>query len=279
MLVTTNEMLQKARREGYGIIAPTILDSDSNVEMAIEAAEEMKSPVILNIGYKAFPEKDLAFHIRIARMWAERATVPVAINQDHGSTYEQAMRCIHYGYTSIMPDRSRLPFEENISEVSRIVKVAHSCGVSVEGELGRVAAGTKYDVDRDAGLTNPKLAREYVERTGVDSLAIAIGTAHGRYRGVPYLDFVRLKEIAAAVNIPLVLHGGSGTGDENLAQACRMGICKVNVGTECRHSAAEHIRSDKYTTEAYERPFRTINMGYKAVILHYMKLLGSVGKA
>lgn len=277
MLVTMKEMLQKARREGYGVIAPSIHDSDSNVAMAIEAAEELRSPVILNIGYGAFT--DLEFQIRIARMRAERATIPVAINQDHGATYEQSIRCIHYGYTSVMPDRSMLSFEENIREVSAIVEVAHACGVSVEAELGHVGVGLQYEVDRDAALTDPALAKEYVERTGVDCLAIAIGTAHGVYSGVPYLDFPRLAEIAAVVDVPLVLHGGSGTGDENLAKACTMGISKVNVGTECRHGAANIMRSDDYKNDAYARPFRTINLGYKAVILHYMKLFGSVGKA
>ena len=279
MLVTMKEMLQKARKEGYGVIAPSIHDSVANIAMAVEAAEELKSPVILNIGYGAFPEKDLEFNVRIARMFAERASVPVAINQDHGATYEQTMRCIHYGYTSVMPDRSMLSFEDNIREVAEIVKVAHACGVSVEAELGHVGVGLQYDVDRNAALTDPKMAKEYVERTGVDCLAVAVGTAHGVYSGTPYLDFPRLAEIAATVDVPLVLHGGSGTGDENLAKACTMGISKINVGTECRHGAANIMRNDEFKNDAYARPFRTINNGYKAVILHYMKLFGSVEKA
>jgi len=279
MLVTMKEMLQKARREGYGVIAPSIHDSDANMAMANEAAEELKSPVILNIGYKAFPEKDLEFYIRIARMRAERASVPVAINQDHGGTYEESIRCIHYGYTSVMPDRSMLSFEENIAQVSEIVKVAHACGVSVEAELGHVGQGLQYDVDRDAGLTDPKLAKEYVERTGVDCLAVAVGTAHGVYSGTPHLDFDRLVAIAKEVDVPLVLHGGSGTGDENLAKACTLGISKINVGTECRHGGANIMRDEARKADAYARPFRTINEGYKAVILHYMHLFGSVGKA
>ncbi len=277
MLVSMKEMLQKARREGYAVIAPSIHDSDSNVAMAIEAAEELKSPVILNIGYKAFT--DLEFQIHIARMRAERAKVPVAINQDHGATYEDSMRCIHYGYTSVMPDRSMLSFEDNIHEVAQIVKVAHACGVSVEAELGHVGIGQQYKIDRDAALTDPTLAKEYVERTGVDCLAIAIGTAHGVYNGTPYLDFPRLAEIMAVVDVPLVLHGGSGTGDENLAKACTMGISKVNIGTACRHGAANIMRNDDSRNDAYARPFRTISLGYKTVILHYMKLFGSVGKA
>jgi fructose-bisphosphate aldolase class II len=277
MLVTMKEMLQKARREGYGVIAPSIHDSDSNMAMAIEAAEELRSPVILNIGYKAF--EDLAFMIRIARMRAERATVPVAINQDHGGTFEDAMRCIHYGYTSIMADRSMLDFEENVRQVAEIVKVAHACGVSVEAELGHVGVGMQYAVDRDAALTDPKLAREYVERTNVDFLAVAVGTAHGVYSGTPHLDFPRLEAIAKEVEIPLVLHGGSGTGDELLGKACTMGISKINVGTECRHGAANIMRDDAYKDEAYARPFRLIAKGYKDVVMHYMKIFGSVGKA
>ena len=278
MLVTMKEMLQKARREGYGVIAPSIHDSDQCSATAIEAAEELRSPVILNIGYKAFPEKDLEFAVRIARMRAERASVPVAINQDHGGTYEEAIRCIHYGYTSVMADRSMLSFEENIAQVAEIVKVAHACGVSVEAELGHVGDGLQYDSDRNAGLTDPGRAREYVERTGVDFLAVAIGTAHGVYSGTPHLDFPLLAKLAAVVDIPLVLHGGSGTGDENLAKACTMGIAKINVGTECRHSAANSMRADD-SKPAFARPFKVIGEGFKAPIVHYMKLFGSVGKA
>lgn len=278
MLVTMKEMLQKAQKQGYGVIAPSIHDSDSCMDAAIEAAQELRSPVILNIGYRAFPENELAFYIRLARMRAERATVPVAINQDHGGTYEQAMTCIHYGFTSVMADRSMLGFEENIEQVSEIVKVAHACGVSVEAELGHVGVGLQYETDRDAALTDPALAKEYVERTGVDCLAVAIGTAHGMYSGTPYLDFERLQAIVKTVDVPLVLHGGSGTGDENLAKACTMGICKVNVGTDCRHAAARSMRKEE-DKEIFARPFRVIKDGFKTPILHYMKLFGSVGKA
>ena len=143
------------------------------------------------------------------------------------------MIALRSGFLSIMVDRSSLPYEENVAEVcGNWLKIAHAVGVSVEAELGHVGSGEQYDADRNAGLTDPEQAKAYVEATGIDALAIAIGTAHGKYVGTPYLDFELLEKIYNEVEIPLVLHGGSGSGDENLARATRMGITKVNIGTD-----------------------------------------------
>ena len=156
---------------------------------------------------------------------ADKANVPVAINLDHGATYEDAIDAIAAGFTSIMVDRSSLPYEENVAQVKELVKVAHATGVSVEAELGHVGQGDNYAVDGKQALTDPAEAKKYIEETGIDMLAVAVGTAHGEYIGTPHIDFDRLAAIKEAVgqDFPLVLHGGSGSGDENLAKACTMG--------------------------------------------------------
>jgi len=284
MLVTMKEMLIKARKEGYGVIAPSI-DSELCMKAAVEAAEELRSPVILNISYSVYPDPEvMKFYIDIAQRHARQASVPVAINQDHGRTFENAMQCIHSGYSSIMIDRSKLPYEENIKQVKELTDIAHACGVSVESELGHVGSGnenliTDESFFQESVMTDPKMAADFVERTGIDFLAVSIGNAHGVYlHGEPKLDFDRLKEIADAVSIPLVLHGGSGTGDENLAKACTMGIAKINVGTELRIGATKAI-TDIPFDEARLNPFNIMKAGYKERIKYHMNLFGSVGKA
>lgn len=217
----------------------------------------------------------------IAKALAEDSSVPVAINLDHGDSFEIAMKAIRAGFTSIMVDRSTLSFEENVRQVMEITKIAHSVGVSVEAELGHVGQGLKYDNDRNAGLTNVEEAENYIRETGIDCLAIAIGTAHGAYKGKPYLDYERLKDIKQHVNIPLVLHGGSGTGDEALKKAVENGINKVNLFTDLStagyNSIKEYISKDndislfKAIQAAYD--------GYKIELKHYIKLFNSNNKA
>ena len=287
MLVSMKPILDKARAEGYGVIAPSI-DSEPCIEAAIEAAEELRSPVILNIHHFTFDDMDLMIHL--ARLRAERASVPVAINEDHGETYEDAIQCIHWGFTSIMPDRSKLSFEENVAQVSELVKIAHACGVSVEAELGHVgmaseieAGGSKHNTSELFSLesvkTDPDLAAEYVRRTGVDCLAVSIGNRHGPFpKGVqPCIDFELLEKLKNAVSVPLVLHGGSGTGDENLAKACRMGICKINVGTELRRGAADKVLN--LEKGKYYWTYDLVKAGYKEKLIYHMNLFGSAGKA
>ena len=152
----------------------------------------------------------------IAKFYARKyPEAVVALHLDHGGAFEEIMQALRSGYTSVMIDRSKLPYEENVREVREVVRIAHAMGVSVEAELGHVGTGTEYDKTRDSGLTHKEEARRFVEETGVDALAVAIGTSHGVYQGTPRLEFELLKEIAALVDVPLVLHGGSGTGDDN----------------------------------------------------------------
>lgn len=280
MLTNMKDILLKAQKGGYGVIAPSC-DNEVCIEHAIKAAEAKRSPVILNLVWQGFRDQwERDVYIHFARKIAEHASVPVAINQDHGPTYQSAIECIAAGFGSIMVDRSKLPFEENIAEVAEIVKIAHACGVSVEAELGHVGMGDETRTNSMFGesiMTDPNEAKEYVERTQCDFLAVSIGNAHGVYaHGTPHIDFDRLAKIREVVDIPLVLHGGSGTGDENLSKACQMGICKVNVGTELRRGAEMAIRNHDGFMKF---PFTVAYEGWQERVEYHMDLFGCTGKA
>lgn len=276
MLVNMCEILQKSREGKYGVVAPNICNEDS-ARAAIQVAEENNAPIILDVIFNVTPDIELLG--KIVRDMAEKATVPVALNLDHGGTFEQAMIAIRAGFSSIMVDRSSLPYEQNVAEVSELVKIAHAVGLSVEAELGHVGVGAQYDEDRNAGLTDPAQAKAYVEATGVDALAIAIGTAHGKYVGTPYLDFDLLEKIYAEVDVPLVLHGGSGSGDENLAKATGMGITKVNIGTDLFQAGIDNLVAHHEELKRAHLGYELMAEGYKAKLLHYMKLFNQCDKA
>lgn len=274
MLVTMKEILDAARAGGYGVTAPNINNEDT-LRAAVEAAVENKAPMILDVGYGA--NQDVVFFGRMCEALAQQANVPICINQDHGAKYEHAIWAIRAGYTSIMVDRSTLPYDENIAQVAELVKVAHAVNVSVEAELGHVGQGVQYDIDRNAGLTDPNQAADYVAQTGIDCLAVAIGTAHGEYTGTPYLDFPLLHKIFDTVSVPLVLHGGSGTGDENLAKATREGISKVNLATDLYKAGAKRWNDEGCV---HLGPgYKLVKAGYKDMLIHYMNLFNQCNKA
>ena len=275
MLVSMKEILEHARDGKYAVIAPS-MQSEGNMKAAIRAAEKLNSPIILNHRYDRFDD-DFEFYADIAKQRAYRAKVPVAINQDHGSTFEQAVRAINAGYTGIMVDRSNLPYEENVKQVAELVKIAHACGVSVESELGSMM----FDKGQDPreGMTNPEEIADFIARTDIDALAVCIGNKHGVYKGTPHIDFDVLAECKkAADDVPLVLHGGSGTGDENLSKAAKMGICKVNVGTALRHRA--RVRFLEKSDNKYHLDWwKILDDGYQELIEYNIKVFGSDGKA
>lgn len=279
MLVTMKEILDRANKENYAVPAP-VVQTELNARTAIKCAEELKSPIILLV--PLIFDYDVDLFGRYLKALAEAASVPVAVNHDHGSDFASAVACIRAGFSSIMVDRSELPYEENVAQVRELVKVAHAAGVSVEAELGHVGNASNYEEDRDAALTDPELARRFVEDTGIDCLAVAIGTAHGAYdKGqVPYLDYDRLTEIKEATGgFPLVLHGGSGTGDEGLGKAARMGINKVNIGCELFSAAIEAIEhADTSGSGAYGFA-NIIEEGYSSRLKHFITVLGSEGMA
>ena len=276
MYISMIELMKKAR-DGHYCVPAIAVENEHSVRAAIQAAEEKKSPLIMIALYKVNP--DIHYFGRIVEDLAIRAKVPAAMCQDHGGTYAEAMWAIRAGFTDVMVDRSTLPFEENIAQVSEIVKVAHAVGVGVEAELGHVGMANQYETDGTGGFTVPEEAIEFVERTGVDALAVAIGTAHGVYSGVPKLQFDLLAELREKVPVPLVLHGGSGTGDENLKKACQMGICKLNISNDLKRGAIANLNEKCKDGMGAYAMYPLLYEGYKNVAAHYMTLCGSEGKA
>lgn len=232
-LVPMSAILNKARREGYAV-GGFNMNNLEFIQAIITASEAENSPVIIQTSEGALKYIGIEYASALARAAADISKVPVALHLDHGHSFDQIISCIRHGFSSIMIDGSKLPFTENIALVKKVVEAAHAVGVTVEAELGKIG-GTEDNVsvdEREASLTDPDEAVEFVAKTGVDALAIAIGTAHGVYKGKPELDFDRLEAIEARLDIPLVLHGASGVPAEDVKKAVSMGINKVNINTD-----------------------------------------------
>lgn len=240
--VTTKNMLQNAQRGQYAVGAFNV----ENMEMVmavIEAAEEMHSPVILQTTPSTVKYAGLNLYYANVKAMAETASVPIALHLDHGSSFELAMQALKAGYTSIMIDGSQQPFEVNLALTKRVVEACHPCQIPVEAELGCVG-GKEDSLDGGhGGLTSPDQAQEFVDKTGVDFLAVAIGTAHGVYSGVPQIRVDLLKEIRKKVAVPLVLHGTSGVDDDIVRECIREGICKVNYATDLRIAYSRGVKT------------------------------------
>lgn len=240
-LVTSENMLLDAQKGGYAVGAFNVENMEM-VKAVIAAAEELNAPVMLQTTPSTVKYGTLETFTAIITAEAKKATVPVALHLDHGSSFELAVRAIKEGYTSIMIDGSHESFENNIILSKKVVEVAAPNGIPVEAELGKVG-GKEDDLEAEADTnTDPIQAKEFVERTGIASLAVAIGTAHGFYSGTPVLDKERLSEIKKVVSIPLVLHGASGLSDEDVRDCVSRGICKVNFATELRVAYTDGIK-------------------------------------
>lgn len=234
-LVPVKDLLDGAKKQGYAVGAFNCNNMEI-VQAIVQAAEKERSPVIIQASQGAIKYAGLEYISALGHLAAENAQVPVALHLDHGTSFEQIVQCIRHGFSSVMIDGSKLPFEENVELTLEVLKVARPVGVSVEAELGKIG-GTEDDIfvsDRDAQLTNPQEAKDFVDRTGVDALAVAIGTAHGVYQGEPHLDFSRLEKIAQLTGIPIVLHGSSGVPEKDIARAIQLGVRKVNIDTDVR---------------------------------------------
>lgn len=282
-LVPISELLQKAEVGGYAVGAFNCNNMEI-VQAIIAAAEAEKSPVIMQASQGAIKYAGIDYITGMARVAAENASVPVALHLDHGTSFDQVMLCIRKGFSSVMIDGSKLPFDENVELTKRVIAVGKAVGVSVEAELGKIG-GTEDDIhvdDKDALFTNPDEAREFVERTGVDALAVAIGTAHGQYKGVPELDFPRLEKIRSLVNIPIVLHGSSGVPDEAIEKAIKLGVRKVNIDTNIREAFVQACR-EVLNNDAREIDPRKVlgpaRDAATAIIREKIRLFGSSGKA
>ena len=275
MLATLKEILARANKENYTVLAANIFNMESLLAI-IGAAEKENAPIILNIGQMRMSDEKLGAPLtNAARELAEQVAVPVCINL----VLMKAMDC---GCTSVMIDASKLPYDENVAYTREIVEIAHSRGISVEGEIGHVGQGNEYtDSGAKDGLTEPETARAYAEATGVDALAVAIGTAHGTYKKAPKIDFERLEEIKAVVDVPLVLHGASCTGEDKLKEAAQRGIRKINMFTEFLIDTAKAINEAyaKDDTLNYDNLSAIAKNTYEEKVRHYIRLYGGSGKA
>lgn len=244
MLVNMNEVLLPAKKNHYAVG----LFNAVNLELArgiIGAAEATQSPVIMGTAEVLLPYGPLEEVSYYLIPMAKKAKVPVVVHLDHGLNYDTCIRALELGFSSIMYDCSTASYEENVRKVKEMADIAHSYGATIEGELGHVgdnegsAEGNSHLSDPSRFFTDPKMAKDYVDKTGVDALAIAVGNAHGAYRMPPKLDFDRIRTIARTVDVPLVLHGGSGLTDNDFRQAIREGISKVNIFTDINVAAVK----------------------------------------
>lgn len=282
-LVSVNELLLKAEQGGYAVGAFNANNMEI-IQAIVQAAEEEHAPVIMQASQGAINYAGLDFITGMVRMAAVKASVPVALHLDHGTDFDQVVKCIRSGFTSVMYDGSKLPLEENIAMTRKVLDMSRPIGVSVEAELGKIG-GTEDNVhvsEKEAMYTDPEEARYFVEQTGVESLAIAIGTAHGQYKGEPKLDLERLAKIKSLVDIPIVLHGSSGVPDETIRKAVKLGIRKVNIDTNIREAFVGEMRriiAEKPNEIDPRKILGPAREATVAIIREKIKVFGSSGKA
>lgn len=292
MIIPMHELLKEAKKGGYGVAAPNVFNRET-IEACFLAAKELRAPIILDVaGVHGIYEC-----AELARFYERHyPEVPVALNLDHGGPFEDIANAIRAGFSSVMIDRSQSSFEDNVKETAEIVKFAHACGISVEAELGHVGQAFEYDKTRDSGLTRPEEAADFLAQTNVDCLAVAVGTSHGVYQGECKIDFPLLDTLAAQIDQPLVLHGGSGSGDDNLRKTIEHGIQKVNLNTDLVMAGLDAMEAsyannleikvpkgvdtDEFTTKRMnmQQLFAVGADAYKNKLMHYMKLFKSEGR-
>lgn len=283
-LVTLKEVLAEAEKGCYAVGAFNANNMEI-VQAIIEAAEEEKAPVILQASQGALKYAGIEYITAMVKVAAERTTVPVVLHLDHGTGFEQLMQCIRNGFTSIMVDGSAYSLEENIAVTKKVKEIADAVGVSVEAEIGRIG-GTEDHIfvsEREAFFTDPQEAKRFVDETGVEALAVAIGTAHGQYKGEPKLDFARLEKIKGLIpNTPIVLHGSSGVPDESIRRAIELGVRKVNIDTNLREAFVAGMREVIESNPKEIDPRKILKPAkekMKAVVKEKIRLFGSAGKA
>lgn len=282
-LVSGKEILQAAKKGGYAVGAFNVNNMEI-IQAIVEAAEEERSPVLLQASQGAIKYAGLDYIVALVRVAAGKVSVPVALNLDHGTSFDQAMKCLRGGFTAVMLDGSHYPFDENVALVKKVVAVAHAVGVSVEGELGRIG-GTEDDISvdaKDAYMTLPEEAKKFADLTEVDALAVAIGTAHGVYHGEPKLDFERLSAIRKIVDCALVLHGASGVPDDAIKRAVKIGVQKINIDTEIRQAFTNGIKkvmAEKPNEFDPRKLLGPSKEAMKEVVKSKMRLFGSSQKA
>ncbi|MGE5543695.1 MAG: class II fructose-1,6-bisphosphate aldolase [Bacillota bacterium] len=280
-LVPMTQLLAKAEAGGYAVGAFNANNMEI-VQAIAMAAEKEQAPVIMQASQGAIKYAGLEYIIGLVKIAAESSRVPIALHLDHGTSFEQVVKCIRGGFSSVMFDGSGLPLEENIRMTKKVLDIARPIGVSVEAELGKIG-GTEDDISvKESLFTDPHEAEVFVKETGVDALAIAIGTAHGQYKGEPKLDFERLEKIRKLVNIPIVLHGSSGVPDAAITKAISLGIRKVNIDTNIREAFVARVKQEIDNNPKEIDPRKLLGPGRDAaveLIREKIRLFGSSGKA
>lgn len=282
-LVSMNAFLPQAKSEGFAV-GQFNMNNLEFVQAIIEAGKEEQSPLIFGASEGAIRYMGLSNVVALAKVAAEESGLPVALHLDHGSSFEMVMKCIRAGFSSVMFDGSHYPLEENIQLTKKVVEAAHAVGVSVEGELGTIG-GVEDDLEvaeEDAMIANPDEAIRFWNETQVDALAIAVGTAHGMYKGEPKIRYDVIEKVSRQVDAPIVLHGGSGVPDESIKKAISLGVGKINVNTENQVASANVVRQllseqlDMIDPRKYLGPARE---AIKEVVKAKMRLFGSSNKA
>jgi len=285
--VTTKEMLKNAQRGGYGIGAFNANNMEI-IQAIIETAEEEKAPVILQASQGAIKYAGLDMIVAIVKVMAEKANIPVALHLDHGTDYYQNIKCLRAGFTSLMYDGSKLPFDENVEINKKVVEMAHVCDIPVEAELGQI--GKMGDSDEPGvalekvkeSMAVPEEAAKFVELTGIDFLAAAVGTIHGCRTPFAKLDIPRIERIRELTGVPLVLHGASGANDEEVKKGIAAGICKINIDTRIRMKFTEKMGEIIKTNPEEIDPRKILGPAKdaaKEIIRDRMRVFGCSGKA
>ena len=274
MLVSLKSVLSDAQKNHYGVGLFNTIDTDM-LQAAIDAAEELRSPIIIGTAEVLLPYGELSLIAPAMVAMAKKASVPVVVHYDHGLTFSRCAESLKFGFSSVMFDASAKDYEDNVRETREIVKMAHAFGATVEGEIGHVGEAADGEDENSALYTTPEQAVDYIAKTGIDACAVAIGTAHGAYKKKPKLDFDRLTEIRNATDTPLVLHGGSGLSDADFQRAVQLGITKVNIFTDLCNAGLRAYRDNLNYLELRNQKVENI----KQEIMKKMKLFGSMGRA
>ena len=276
MIANLNDVLPQAQKNGYAVGLFNTIDTDM-LEGAISAAEELNSPIIIGTAEVLLPYGELSLITPSIINAAKNASVPVVVHYDHGLTFEKCLEALKLGFSSVMFDASVLDYDENIKQTREIVKIAHAMGSTVEGEIGHVGdngADSAADI-----YTSVEMAKDYTDKTNTDACAVAFGTAHGKYLKKPKLDFERLKDIRAAVDVPLVMHGGSGLSDDDFKTAVKCGIAKINIFTDLCTAGEDAVKSACEENIGYLKMRNKKVMAIKEAVKKKILLFGSQDKA
>ena len=277
MLVDGKSVLDAAKAGRYGIVAPDFLTLNA-ARVFVQTADALKTPILLSFAQGHAGLISLEEAALVGKYWAEKVATPIVLHLDHGQDFDFLRRAIELGFTSVMLDASMKEMDENIRVTKEVVAYAHTKGVSVEAEIGHVGGASEgvEGATSESVYTTVEEAKAFAEATAVDSLAVSIGTSHGVYKSnkAPELNFTRLRELAAAVPVPLVLHGGSGTGDENLRRAVREGIAKLNIYTDFLTGAMAEIKAAH--TDSLIETQKAADEGMRRVLTHYINLISKI---